>query len=122
MTQKDLTQEQQLSLAKLKMMLDRSLASQGWPEKGRDYALEEVMQTAAAKSHVLYGASAPDADELVSAVFATTRGSQLKALIDEAVEHADAPKANSRQAMIDQITAIQNPVSRIEAARKAGLA
>lgn len=119
---KNLSQAQQLAEAKLKMMLDRHLASQGWPEKGRDYALEEVMKTPAAQSHVLGGASAPDADELAHAVFATDRGAQLKALIDEAAQHDAAPKANSRQAMIDQITAIKNPVARIEAARKAGLA
>lgn len=122
MTQKNLTQDQQLAEAKLKMMLDRHLAAQGWPEKGRDYALEEVMKTPAALSHVLNGASAPDAFELASAVFATDRGSQLKALIEEAQQLADGPKADSRQALIDEIAAIENPVARITAARKAGLA
>lgn len=115
-------QQARLAEARLKIMLDRHLAAQGWPERARDYAAEEVMNTSAAKSHVLGGAPAPDAYELAAAVFATTRGGQLKVLIDEAARIDATPKVNSHQALIDDISKIANPAARITAARKAGLA
>lgn len=119
---KNLTQEQQLAEAKLKMMLERHLTEKGWPEKARDYAIAEVMQTVEAQSHVLGGASAPDADELAFAVFATPRGALLKALIDEAAEQDSAVAHAGTQSLVEKINGITNRAARIDAARKAGLA
>lgn len=118
----NLTQAQQLAASRLKMMLERHLTDEGWPERARDYALDEVMLTPAAQSHVLGGASAPDADELASAVFATERGGQLKALIDEAAEQDSAVARPGKQSLVEEINGITNRAARIDAARKAGLA
>jgi len=116
-----MTERTDLKLYRLREQADRALADH--PTGIRDLLLDALLDCPAAAAHVKGNAPAPSAEELVSELWLTKRGGEVKALVEEAREYrADNTSGSDTAKELERIRSITDPARRIAAARAAGLA